>query len=74
MNFTIMFNCHGDIIYKYLKMNPEFKKKFKKRVIITLGEYLVPTLKYYNNTDLEQHHKIILKNTDVLILQFTTIK
>jgi hypothetical protein len=70
LNCCIFFDCHGGAIWKYLRQNEEFMKKYTLDYsnLISINNY-VNGNKYSNNTDLIKEHKTIIKNADVLILQ-----
>jgi len=65
---TILFNCLGGEIYKQLKSSKIFCLKYKL-THIALYDYL-EGYKYGDRKELTLEHKTIIKNSDVLILQY----
>lgn len=67
-NCVIFFNCHGSEIHKQLKLSYDFNEKYNVNYI-ALYDYL-SGFKYSNNNDLIFEHKELIKNADLMILQY----
>ena len=70
-NCVIFFNCHGGQIYKQLYSSKIFINQYKVD-FISLYDYL-EGYKYSNEKDLIQEHLTLIKEADLIILQYIKI-
>jgi hypothetical protein len=64
LNCTVLFNCIGYEIKFFLSRNKYFKKKYNVSYI-SINDYMFGELK---QPDFTNEHKILLKNTELLII------
>lgn len=65
---VIFFNCHGDEIGKHLITSEQFETNYTVRYI-ALYNYIEGQI-YGNNSDLIDEHKHLIRNCDMIIMQY----
>ncbi len=66
-NVVIFFGCHGQEIYTYMSMSPEYNKLFQVK-LISINEYILNS-NHARINYLTLDHQALIRQADVLIIQ-----